>query len=137
MRSFDVKVNRKAKRAALRGAPRAMPATARLALVDASTFEAPSTKQAAQLLADWGQATPTLVVAAEDDGADQVVPKPRARARHRPLELEVAAVVGALVARDQAALPQVEGAAKPPVRAGGSAERAWETARFPRPVRSE
>ena len=36
-------------------------------MLDASAFEAPSTKQAAELLSAWGQATPTLVVATEDE----------------------------------------------------------------------
>ena len=126
MRSFDVKVNRKARRAALRGALSSHAGNGTLALVDASTFEAPSTKQAAQLLADWGQATPTLVVAAEDETA--LIKSFRNLERVLvtvPSELEVAAVVWARsLLVTEAALPQVEGAAKPPLRAGGSAEGA-------------
>jgi large subunit ribosomal protein L4 len=65
-RSFDVKVNRKALRAALRAALSDHAQAGTVALVDAS-FEAPSTKQAAQLLADWGQSSPTLVVVGEEE----------------------------------------------------------------------
>jgi large subunit ribosomal protein L4 len=66
MRSFEVKVNRKARRAALRGALSSHAANGTLALLDGSAFETPSTKAAAELLADWGE-RPTLVVATEDE----------------------------------------------------------------------
>ena len=59
----DVKVNRKARRAALRGALAAHAQGRTLALVDASAFEEPSTRQAAELLAEWGPERPLVVVA--------------------------------------------------------------------------
>ena len=41
-----------------------------VAVLDASAFETPSTKQAAEALAKWGQKAPTLVVlTAEETGA--------------------------------------------------------------------
>jgi large subunit ribosomal protein L4 len=113
MRNFGVKVNRKAKRAALRSALSDHAGNGTLGIVDPSQFEAPSTKQAAELLAGWGQATPTLVVAAEDE--TQLIKSFRNLDRVLvtvPSELEVASVVWARsVLVTQAALPQVEGKA--------------------------
>jgi large subunit ribosomal protein L4 len=57
-----VKVNRKARRRALRGALSVHAARGSIAVLDASTFDGPSTKQAAQLLAKWGGREPALVV---------------------------------------------------------------------------
>jgi large subunit ribosomal protein L4 len=117
MRSFDVKVNRKARRQALRGALSHHAAGGTLALLDGSTFAEPSTKQAVKLLADWGKETPVVVVAHEDEAA--VVKSFRNIDRVLvtvPAELEVAALVWARsVVVTQAALPLVEsraGAAK-------------------------
>jgi large subunit ribosomal protein L4 len=61
-RSYTFKVNRKARRAALRSALSVHAERSSLAVFDANTFTAPSTKQAAGLLSDWGQGAPTLVV---------------------------------------------------------------------------
>ena len=66
MRGFEVKVNRKARRAALRGALSDHAANGTIALLDSSGFEAPSTRKAAELLSGWGD-RPTLVVATEDE----------------------------------------------------------------------
>lgn len=66
MRSFEVKVNRKARRAAFRGALSSHAASGTIALLDAAGFDEPSTKKAAELLAGWGE-RPTLVVATEDE----------------------------------------------------------------------
>ena len=66
MRSFEVKVNRKARRAALRGALSDHAANGTLALLDGSAFDKPSTRKADSLLADWSE-RPTLVVATEDE----------------------------------------------------------------------
>jgi large subunit ribosomal protein L4 len=68
MRSFEVKVNRKARRAALRGALSSHAGNGTIALLDGSAFEAPSTRKAAELLSGWGE-RPTLVVATEDEEA--------------------------------------------------------------------
>jgi large subunit ribosomal protein L4 len=109
VRNFDTKVNRKARRAALRGALSTHATNGTFALVDGSVFEAPSTKQAAALLADWGQSVPTLVLAVDDE--DALAKSFRNLARvlvTTPAELEVAAVVWAnSVLVTQAALPLV------------------------------
>lgn len=110
MRSFDVKVNRKARRAALRAALSDHARRRTLALLHSESFAAPSTRQAAQLLAQWGKDAPVLVVAQEDEEA--VVKSFRNLERVLvtvPSELEVAAVVWArAVLVTEAALPLVE-----------------------------
>src|SRR5438105_5990426 len=52
-RSYEVKVNRKARRAALRGALSHHAAGGTLAIVAQGVFETPSSRQAAKLVADW------------------------------------------------------------------------------------
>jgi large subunit ribosomal protein L4 len=110
MRSFDVKVNRKVRRAAFRSALSNHAANGTLAVLDPSGFEAPSTKQAKQVLADWGKDAPVLVVAHEDEEA--VVKSFRNLERVLvtvPSELEVAAVVWArAMVVTESALPLVE-----------------------------
>ena len=54
-RSFEVKVNKKAARAALRSALSDHAQAGTLGVLDASKFDVASTKAAAALLADWGQ----------------------------------------------------------------------------------
>jgi large subunit ribosomal protein L4 len=68
-RSYTFKVNRKERRAALRSALSLHAQRGSLAVLDAGAFSAPSTRQAAALLAGWGQPRSTLVVvtAAERD----------------------------------------------------------------------
>jgi large subunit ribosomal protein L4 len=109
-RSFDVKVNRKARRAAMRGALSNHAANGTLAVLDGGSFDTPSTKQAKAVLEGWGQAAPVLVVAHEDEHA--VVKSFRNLERVLvtvPAELEVAAVVWArAVVVTEAALPVVE-----------------------------
>ena len=61
-RSFTVKVNRKARRAALAGALSMHAERESLAVFDAGAFDAPKTSQAADLLDDWGAEGPTLVL---------------------------------------------------------------------------
>ena len=68
-RDFSLKVNKKAARAALRAALSDHAQAGTLGLVAGDSFEAPSTKQAAELLQSWGQAEPTVVVAGEDEEA--------------------------------------------------------------------
>jgi large subunit ribosomal protein L4 len=113
MRSFEVKVNRKARRTAFRSALSNHASNGTLALIGGSTFEAPSTKQARALLEDWGKDTPTLVVATE--GEETLVKSFRNLPKVLvtvPEELEVASVVWArsvLITED--ALPLVQGRA--------------------------
>jgi large subunit ribosomal protein L4 len=118
MRSFEVKVNRKARRAALRGALSHHASNGTIALLDGEYFDAPSTRKAVQLLADWGNDLPLLVVAHEDEEA--LVKSFRNLPRVLvtvAAELEVAPVVWArAVLVTEAALPLVE------TKAGGRQE---------------
>ena len=95
MRSFEVKVNRKARRAALRGALSSHAAEGTIALLDASAFDAPSTRRALEVLEGWGE-RPTLVVATEDEEvvvkSFRNIPKVLVTV---PAELEVVSVVWA------------------------------------------
>ena len=79
MRSFELKVNRKARKAALRSALSPTPHAARSRSSTPAAFgETPSTKSAAGFLADVGQGRPLLVVVTpEEVGHREVVPQPR------------------------------------------------------------
>ena len=69
-RKYTVKVNRKARRRAMRSALSVHAERGSVAVLDASSFETPSTKTAAQALAKWGARNPLLVlVTAEEIGA--------------------------------------------------------------------
>ncbi len=69
-RRYTVKVNRKARRRALRAALAVHAERASIAVLDASAYDEPSTKDAAAALAKWGSAQPTLVVIGlEETGA--------------------------------------------------------------------
>jgi large subunit ribosomal protein L4 len=57
-----VKVNRKARRRALRAALSVHAARGSVAVVDGERFEEPATKRAAEALDKWGADRPTLVV---------------------------------------------------------------------------
>ena len=61
-RHYGVKVNRKARRRALRAALSVHAARGSVAVLDGSTFSEPATKEAAQGLEKWGPRRPTLVV---------------------------------------------------------------------------
>jgi large subunit ribosomal protein L4 len=110
MRSFDVKVNRKSRRAALRAALSSHAGNGSLAVLDPSAFETPSTKQAKSVLDGWGKDAPVLVVAQADEEAVHKSFRNLERVLvTTPEELEVAAIVWAkAVVVTQAALPQVE-----------------------------
>ncbi len=113
MRSFDVKVNRKARRSALRSALSQHAANGTLGLVEASSFEAPSTKRAKALVESWGQATPLVLVATAEE--ETLIKSFRNLPRTLvtvPSELEVATVVwGKSLLITEAALPLVQGRA--------------------------
>lgn len=113
MRSFELKVNRKVRRSAMRGVLSNHVSNGTLALLAASAFGAPSTRQAAKLVADWGKQAPLLIVASEDEEA--LVKSFRNLAGVLvtvPAELEVASLVWARsVLISEAALPLVEGRA--------------------------
>jgi large subunit ribosomal protein L4 len=61
-RGFTLKVNRKARRKALRAALSVHADRGSVAVVDGSAYADPSTKQAADALGKWGGALPVLVV---------------------------------------------------------------------------
>jgi len=114
-RSFELKVNRKAARAALRAALSDHAAAGTIGLVAGDSFDAPSTRRAKELLDAWGPELPALLVAAEDEEAlvksfrnlDRVLVT-------TPAELEVAAVVWArALVVSEAALPLVRGRCAP------------------------
>jgi large subunit ribosomal protein L4 len=110
---FGLKVNRKVRRSALRSALSAHAANGTFAVLDAATFQVPSTKVASELLASWGKETPVVVVAT--DGDENVVKSFRNLERvvvTAPGELEVAAVVWARsLLVTESALGAVEGRA--------------------------
>jgi large subunit ribosomal protein L4 len=68
-RAYTVKVNRKARRRALRAALSLHAERGSLAVVDPSKWDAPSTKQAAEALADFGQGRALIVLAREGEDA--------------------------------------------------------------------
>jgi large subunit ribosomal protein L4 len=61
-RSYTFKVNRKEQRAALRSALSLHAERGTIAILDGGAFKAPKTRQAVELLNDWEQPRPTLVV---------------------------------------------------------------------------
>jgi large subunit ribosomal protein L4 len=118
MRSFEVKVNRKARRSALRGVLSHHATNGTLALLDGSGFDSPSTRKAADLLEGFGE-RPTLVVVTEEE--ELLVKSFRNLEKVlvvAPAELEVASLVWARsLLISEAALPLVLG------RAGVAAEK--------------
>jgi large subunit ribosomal protein L4 len=108
--NFEVKVNRKVRRAAFRAALSAHAGRSSFAVVDASVFDEPSTKQAVAFLDEWGQERPLLVVATAEE--ENLAKSFRNLARVQivePSELEVAALAWARsLLVTQAALPLVE-----------------------------
>jgi large subunit ribosomal protein L4 len=96
MRSFEVKVNRKTAKAALRSALASHVNEGTIGIVDPGAFSEPSTKAAAALLDAWGKERPLVLVVTDDEDAvrksfrnlDKV-------AVCDPSDLEVAAVVWA------------------------------------------
>jgi large subunit ribosomal protein L4 len=112
-RSFEAKVNRKARRAAFRGALSHHAAAGTLALVDVGEFSEPSTRDAAALVSAWGKELPLLVVATGEEEA--LIKSFRNLERVLvtvPEEVEVASIVWAnSVLISEAALPLVEGRA--------------------------
>ena len=117
-RNFEVKVNRKARKAAFRAALSSHAQNGTLAFVDGAAFEKPSTKAAITLVGAWGKDAPLLVVATETD--ENLVKSFRNLPRTvvtPPAELEVAALVWAnSVLVTEAAREVVEAKAKPPAK---------------------
>ena len=131
-RHYTVKVNRKARRAALRSALSVHAERESLAVFDAGVFDAPSTKQALGLLDEWLSADDTtrtrrstLVVLSEDEVNAGLSFRNLARVEVMPVaDAGVADVIGAATLLvSESAMPElVARAAKP------SAETAQEEA---------
>jgi large subunit ribosomal protein L4 len=68
-RRYTVKVNRKARRKALRAALSVHADRDSVAVLDGGTFKEPATKQAADALKKWGADRPTLVVIGSEEEA--------------------------------------------------------------------
>jgi large subunit ribosomal protein L4 len=112
-RTFEVKVNRKARRSALRSILSDHAANGTLGILDGSGFSEPSTRRAVELLGSWDKELPLVVVAGDEE---QNVSKSFRNLDRAvvvtPAELEVAALVWArsvLVTQD--ALEAVQGRA--------------------------
>ncbi|MEX0817208.1 MAG: 50S ribosomal protein L4 [Gaiellales bacterium] len=109
-RSFAVKINRKARKAALRGALSTHARDGSIAVIDGSGFGAPSTKQAAGLVSAWGKELPLVVLAQPDE--ENVIKSFRNLERAlvlEPAEIEVGALVWARsVLATQSALDRVQ-----------------------------
>jgi large subunit ribosomal protein L4 len=110
MRSFEVKVNRKERRAAFRSALSAHVSEGTLGVLDVSGFDEPSTRAALELLDGWTEDRPLLVVAGEDEEATIKSFRNLERVTVTvPAELEVADVVRARsLLVTETALPLVE-----------------------------
>jgi large subunit ribosomal protein L4 len=109
-RSFDLKVNRKVAKAALRSALSSHAGAGTFALLDASSFDEPSTKSAKAFVESSKLETPIVVVLTDDEAnaAKSFRNLPRV-AVVAPSELEVAAIVWARsVVVSEGALPTVE-----------------------------
>ena len=112
-RTFIQKVNRKAAKAALRSALASHAQAGTIAVVSADQFDAPSTKAAKALVADWGKQTPLVVVCLHEE---ETIAKSFRNLERTvvigPSEVEVAAVVWARsLVVSEAALPIVQGKA--------------------------
>jgi large subunit ribosomal protein L4 len=108
-RSYTFKVNRKARRAALRSALSVHAARGSLALFDAGAFGEPSTRRAAELIGQWGAPLPALVLLAESERQAGLSFRNLARVAVMPVaDAGVADVLGAAsLLISQAALPQL------------------------------
>jgi large subunit ribosomal protein L4 len=96
MRSFEVKVNKKAARSAMRSALSAHAAADSIALLDAAGFDVPSTKRAVAFAEAWGKEFPLVVVVTKDEAnVAKSFRNVERVAVTTPADLEVAAVVWA------------------------------------------
>ena len=109
-RSFEVKVNKKAAKAALRSALSDHAQAGTIGVLDGSKFGDASTKSAAAVLAAWGKSTPTVLIFTEDEVA--LIKSFRNLERVLvtvPAEVEVAEIVWARsLLVSEAALPLVQ-----------------------------
>jgi large subunit ribosomal protein L4 len=111
-RDFAVKVNRKARRSALRGVLTQHASGGTFGLLDGSGFSEPSTRKAVELLHAWGKELPLVVVTNDEENVAKSFRNLEKVVVLTPGELEVAALVWArsvLVTQD--ALEPVQGRA--------------------------
>jgi large subunit ribosomal protein L4 len=113
-RHYTFKVNRKARRAALRSALSVHAERGSIAVFDAASFDAPSTKQASQLLSGWGQPLATLVLLDAEEANAGLSFRNLWRVLVMPVEdAGVADLIGAAsVLISEAALEQITARAK-------------------------
>jgi large subunit ribosomal protein L4 len=93
--SFEVKVNRKVRRSALRGVLSQHAANGTFGVLDGSGFSEPSTRMAVDLVARWGQELPLVVVTKDEQNVAKSFRNLDRVAVTTPGELEVAAIVWA------------------------------------------
>jgi large subunit ribosomal protein L4 len=94
-RNFEVKVNRKARRSALRGVLSEHAANGTFGVLDGSAFSEPSTRTAADLVAKWGKDLPLVVVTNDEQNVARSFRNIDRVVVVKPGELEVAALVWA------------------------------------------
>jgi large subunit ribosomal protein L4 len=109
-RSYDLKVNRKTRKASLRAALSRHAQGGTLGVVDASGFSEPSTKAALAFVASWGKEGPLVVLAQPEEEAFVKSFRNLDRAMVlEPSQIEVGALMWAqAVLASQAALERVE-----------------------------
>jgi len=93
-RDFEVKVNRKARRSALRGVLSQHAADGTFGVLDGASFSEPSTR-AVELLANWGQELPVVVVTGDEQNVSKSFRNIDRVVVTTPDKLEVAALVWA------------------------------------------
>jgi large subunit ribosomal protein L4 len=129
-RRHTMKVNRKARRRALRAALSVHAARGSVAMLDATSFDEPSTNQAAKALEAWGAARPTLVALGGDEVAAAKSFRNIDRVEVVPAEaVDVADVVGsASIVLSKTALEELERRTGTAGEAEGSSNRTRERA---------
>jgi large subunit ribosomal protein L4 len=109
LRNFEVKVNRKARRSALRAVLSQHAADGTFGVLDGASFSEPSTRAAVDVLAAWGQETPVVVVTVDEANVSKSFRNIDRVVVTTPDKLEVSALLWArsvLVTQD--ALGQVQ-----------------------------
>ena len=123
-RKYLVKVNRKARRRAMRSALSVHADRGTVAVLEPSAFETPSTKTAAAQLEKWGAARPTLVLVLADETS--VMKSFRNIPRVKVVEAGAAGVVdvigAASIVLSPGALELLEKSAGAEVRVGAASE---------------
>ena len=115
-RSYTFKVNRKEQRAALRSGLSLHADRGSLAILDAAAFKSPKTSDAFDLLEDWNQPQPTLVVLVAEESAAALSFRNLARvAVLQPESVGVADLLGAAsLLISEAALQEITSRAAAP-----------------------